>query len=317
MSEPREFNPFLSAILAGGFDGEFEGQRDPDAATAPGCEEAGASRPLVMYLIAYDEFVLSTPEQEANLLKAPRAAQRYYRKASEEWWDRLGDNAEAALRTAHQRCGLPEPIFVRRTDAPPASAANALINRDPGDESSASIHAGIHLEAELRPPPEHADKRWHWLEHNGQPTVAGWAVKWDGGWWTVSDDYGAPDYMAQAGYRYLGPAEPPDKSLNPYDPDSQLVLVVRAEDNRKNQRIAELEAENAQLRTLLDAERMSSHPPSNQRELEAENARLREDLRTLMASAARPDPQPEPAEFPANALSARFRGGLITGLEND
>jgi hypothetical protein len=60
--------------------------------------------------------------------------------------------------------------------------------------------------AELRPPPEHADKPLHWLHSPSDRTrVFGWR---DGAW----DEIGrrepwAPGRLAEIGYRYLGPAE--------------------------------------------------------------------------------------------------------------
>ena len=105
-----------------------------------------------------------------------------------------------------------------------------------------------------------------------------------------------PAKAAHEGYRYLGPAEPPDSSLNPYDPNSQMALVHRADYVRDIERLADLETINAGLRDQLafKTDRLAS--------VEAHNVELVAKYEALLRSLPRSAAPRETSAFPTNAL---------------
>src|ERR1700722_4324767 len=86
------------------------------------------------------------------------------------------------------------------------------------DLRAAQQQLGVAPLTELRPPPEHEGKPLHWVDwpngtfgHTGCETV----LRWQAGVWYLTAHPAAwtPAQAADAGWRYLGPAEPPPGTL--------------------------------------------------------------------------------------------------------
>ncbi len=60
------------------------------------------------------------------------------------------------------------------------------------------------------PPPEHQDKRWHWLDANGlAPVVLSW-IDLPPEWFATGYQKPfSPRELEDLGYRYIGPCIPP------------------------------------------------------------------------------------------------------------
>lgn len=124
--------------------------------------------------------------------------------------------------------------------------------------------------AELRPPPEHAEKLWHWIERREpgfpeeEPVQEVFYWDKDVGWLESGiSDYHWPDEMPARGYRYLGPAEwrpevPPtvdavSRLRGALDGAIEAHRQLTTEHATARARIAELEAEVARPRSRLSA----------------------------------------------------------------
>jgi hypothetical protein len=58
------------------------------------------------------------------------------------------------------------------------------------------------------PPPEHFEKKWHWLRHPRGNDC--YPLKWENGQWTNEDTFAInPRDAAREGYKYVGPCEEP------------------------------------------------------------------------------------------------------------
>lgn len=129
--------------------------------------------------------------------------------------------------------------------------------------------------AELRPPPEHEGKKYHWL----LDTASGVAEPW--GWWGVWVTHGISEKVIvgeRNGYRYLGPAE-----WNPvaYDVAKRLEAGAGA-----YHALANLQADHDTFVGL--AADAAAAKDARIAELEAENARLTKDNLWLMDHPQRP-----------------------------
>jgi hypothetical protein len=131
----------------------------------------------------------------------------------------------------------------------------------------------------LRPPPEHADKLLHWLgAPDGQNEPWAWNTHDGKEWWaSIGNGHETAKTMAGYRYRYLGPAEwdHGDGARGVITPGSdgaaELIVgaymrqgsLLRGVIARKDARIAALEADNADLATLLAAarDRVSADAP--------------------------------------------------------
>ena len=58
------------------------------------------------------------------------------------------------------------------------------------------------------PPPEHADKEWHWLRYEDSPPEP---VRWHGHFWERAGYWLDPSRTHELGWRYVGPAIPPQE----------------------------------------------------------------------------------------------------------
>ena len=118
---------------------------------------------------------------------------------------------------------------------------------------------------ELRPPVEHAGKELHWIQAEGDdPDIGAWDTSWPGQpRWRIFDSEASAvtgQEMAARGYRHLGPAEWRDPcDDHGYGPLIDALTAdglkwqeaceaVKFRESAANDRIAELEAENAILR---------------------------------------------------------------------
>lgn len=68
-----------------------------------------------------------------------------------------------------------------------------------------SLEERIAAVPELMPPPEHGDKRWHWVKGSDGTLEV---VEWSGSWWRTGDEMNA--HLAFNGYVYIGPVSLPD-----------------------------------------------------------------------------------------------------------
>ena len=70
------------------------------------------------------------------------------------------------------------------------------------------------MTARCEPPPEYRAVRWHWLIRDEEygPEPMRWAENSERspGFWITRHWHYAPDEMAALGWRYLGPALPPE-----------------------------------------------------------------------------------------------------------
>jgi hypothetical protein len=78
----------------------------------------------------------------------------------------------------------------------------AMLREQPAPEPS------IDIIPELRPPPEHTKKVWHWIGAAEDEEVAPVPMSWDG-CWEYAGRRRRPSEME--GYCYVGPAEPPSR----------------------------------------------------------------------------------------------------------
>jgi len=63
----------------------------------------------------------------------------------------------------------------------------------------------------VRPPPEHRDKRWHWLDTEHGPMCASWFPLIGKGTWDISGHTFDCDSLNAIRMEYLGPAIPPER----------------------------------------------------------------------------------------------------------
>lgn len=125
---------------------------------------------------------------------------------------------------------------------------------------------------ELRPPPEHADKPLHWVQHrDGAPEIGewcrmgrrglGWRFVGFAGHWLPGED-------AISDHRYLGPAEWDPAASRHAASDRAAAAIEIAELTRMlreaDRRVTTLEADVAKLTIdLREARRINATPPSN------------------------------------------------------
>ena len=187
-----------------------------------------------------------------------------------EGYEHLRIEAEAKQQAITQHLRWPPPALLKQVRAAvgkwespvyaeigDGAALNAIAHPNAAPEPAREFNPAslqvteVELPAptELRPPPEHAEKPLHWVEHpaflsRGMSRPREVAA-WHGDHWGLIGDDGrhSPKDMVAAGWRYLGPAEWRGEPLTHADWD-KLETAVRGQRTR----IAELEVENATLR---------------------------------------------------------------------
>jgi hypothetical protein len=133
-----------------------------------------------------------------------------------------------------------------------------------GAEGTAAPAVMAAVAGELRPPPEHADKTYHWLLDIPTNTPEPW--EWCDGSWLAHGDARAMSAAETSEYRYLGPAEWRDESEGRamaghrvWWPDELGPPLFDGEPGQRvlheTTRIAELEAENRKLRDYAEMHR--------------------------------------------------------------
>jgi hypothetical protein len=121
-------------------------------------------------------------------------------------------------------------------------------------KAAVALSRTMEATAELRPPPERANKMWHWVRMEGaDPMPVQWSSEF---WWTIWRKF-SPREAARYAWHYLGPAEwrEPGMFDGVRDPVLDNIAVViseaRAIITGKDTRIAELETEVARLHGML------------------------------------------------------------------